>query len=117
LEAAMHAHNQFIDVLARAGLVGASCLVFYWVVLLYWSIRAARHTGGLSVLLCTALYMRSVSEIPFLMSGYGVDFLVHILLLALICGAHEKMQIERQSAKSGKQSAATQKVLRIGVEA
>jgi O-antigen ligase len=94
ISSATHAHNQFIDVLAKAGAVGASCLVFYWAVLLYWSVRYAKATGGLSLLLCTALYLRSISEIPFVMSGYGIDFLVHVLLLALICGAHQKRHAE-----------------------
>jgi O-antigen ligase len=90
MSAATHSHNQFIDVLAKTGLVGALTLVFYWGVLFYWSVRYAKASGGLSLLLCTVLYLRSISEIPFLMSGYGIDFLVHILLLALVSGAHQK---------------------------
>jgi len=116
MSAAQHAHNQFIDVLARAGAVGAACLVFYWLVLLYWSVRYTKATKGLTLLLSTALYMRSISEIPFVMSGYGVDFLVHILLLALICGAHEKQQLELVQKKGVRQGVAVQGHHQIGAQ-
>jgi O-antigen ligase len=116
ISSATHAHNQFIDVLAKAGLVGAACLVFYWLVLLYWSVRYTTATGGLSILLCTVLYLRSISEIPFVMSGYGVDFLVHILLLSLICGAHEKQQLEMVQQKGVRQRAAAQGHRQIGAQ-
>jgi len=67
-------------------------------------------------LLSTALYMRSISEIPFVMSGYGVDFLVHILLLALICGAHEKQQLELVQKKGVRQGVAVQGHHQIGAQ-
>lgn len=98
LSAATHSHNQVIDVLAKAGLVGAVPLLAYMAVLLFWSLRYAKATGGLSVLLCTVLYMRAISEIPFVMSGYGIDFLAHALLLALISGAHQQQAAMKRAA-------------------
>jgi hypothetical protein len=85
---ATSAHNQFMDTLARAGTVGAIALVFYAAVLCVMSLRYAKTTGGLSLALFIALALRSVSEVPLLLFGYGTEFFVHLLLvLTLAAGA------------------------------
>lgn len=95
MSAATHAHNQVIDTLARSGVVGAAALIFYMSVLLYWSIYYARATRALTVLLCLSIFLRCVSEIPFITTGYGVDFVAHALLLAIISGTHRHQALSR----------------------
>ena len=84
---ATSAHNQFMDTLARSGSIGAAMLVIYAVVLLAMSLRYARRTGGLSVALFIALAMRSVSEVPLGLFGYGIEFFAHLLLLVTLAAA------------------------------
>jgi len=84
---ATDAHNQFMDTLARSGSVGAIALVIYASVLLFLSIRHARATGGLSLALFLALALRSISEVPLLLFGYGTELFPHLLLLVTLAGA------------------------------
>jgi O-antigen ligase len=84
---ATDAHNQFMDTLARAGVVGATALVLYAVTLLAMSLRYARATGGLSLALFLALAMRSISEVPLLLLGSGTELFTHVLLLVTLAGA------------------------------
>jgi O-antigen ligase len=81
---ATNAHNQFMDTLSRSGVVGATALVLYAAVLLVLSLRAARATGGLSIALFIALALRSVSEVPLSLFGYGSEFFAHLLLITLL---------------------------------
>lgn len=86
---ATHAHNEFIDTLARSGLVGAAALVIYSLVLLFMSFRYGKATGGLSVALFLSLALRSISEVPMLMFGYGADLLVALLIVITLASAAE----------------------------
>lgn len=81
---ATDAHNQFMDTLARTGTVGFCGLVLYSLVLLALAFRHARATGGLSLALFLALALRSISEVPLLLFGYGTELYVHFLLLVTI---------------------------------
>lgn len=84
---ATSAHNQFMDTLARAGTVGAVALVLYAAVLLVMSLRYARASGGLSLALFVALALRSISEVPMLLQGYGTELFLHLLLLVTLAAA------------------------------
>lgn len=84
---ATNAHNQFMDTLARSGSVGAIALVAYAAVLFVLSIRYARRTGGLSAALFIALALRSVSEVPLNIFGYGTEFFAHLLLVVTLAAA------------------------------
>jgi O-antigen ligase len=84
---ATHAHNQFMDTLSRSGTVGATALVLYSATLLVLSIWHARTTGGLSVALFIALALRSVSEVPLLLFGYGPELITQVLLLMTLVTA------------------------------
>jgi O-antigen ligase len=81
---ATHAHNQFIDTLARCGTVGATALVMYALVLTVQAFRYARATGGLSLALWAGLALLSISEVPLMLFGYGVDLFMHLLLIVSI---------------------------------
>lgn len=84
---ATHGHNQMIDTLARCGTVGAIGLVIYAIVLLIMSVRYARATRGLSLAMFLTLALLSVSEVPLLLVGYGMDVFAHMLLLVTLAGA------------------------------
>lgn len=84
---ATNAHNQFMDTLARSGAVGAAALVLYTGVLLVLSVRYARATGGFSLALFLALALRSISEVPFLLFGYGAELFSHLLLIVTLASA------------------------------
>jgi O-antigen ligase len=84
---ATNGHNQFMDTLARSGTVGATALVLYAFVLLVLSLRHARATGGLSVALVVALALRSVSEVPLILFGYGAELFTHLLLIVTLASA------------------------------
>lgn len=84
---ATHAHNQFMDTLSRSGTVGATALVLYAATLLVMSVWHARATGGLSLALFIALALRSVSEVPLLLFGYGPDLITQVLLLMTLVSA------------------------------
>jgi O-antigen ligase len=84
---ATHAHNQFMDTLSRSGTVGATALVLYAATLLVLSVWHARATGGLSLALFIALALRSVSEVPLLLFGYGPELITQMLLLMTLVSA------------------------------
>jgi O-antigen ligase len=84
---ATNAHNQFLDILARSGVVGAVGLVFYALVLMVLSVRYARATQGLSLALFLALALLSVSEVPLILFGYGTELFAHLLLVITLASA------------------------------
>jgi O-antigen ligase len=84
---ATHGHNQWVDTLARSGVMGATGLAIYGLTLLVLSIKYARRTSGLSLALFIAIALRSVSEVPLLLLGYGTEFFPHLLLLATLSAA------------------------------
>lgn len=84
---ATNAHNQFMDTLSRSGSVGALALMLYALVLLVLSLRYARASAGVSLALFVALTLRSVSEVPLSLFGYGAELITHILLLMTLAAA------------------------------
>jgi O-Antigen ligase len=84
---AFNGHGQYFDTLARSGLVGVAGLAIYAGTLLYFSVRCARISGGLSLAILLAILFRAVSEVPLALFGYGPEALQHFLLLAVLGGA------------------------------
>lgn len=84
---ATSAHNQFMDTLSRSGSVGALALTLYALVLLVLSLRYARASAGVSLALFVALTLRSVSEVPLSLFGYGAELITHILLLMTLAAS------------------------------
>ena len=96
---ATHAHNQFMDTLSRAGLVGAVALLAYLAVLGGLALRGARATQGLSLALLLALLMRTGSEVPLLLMGYGPDLIAHLMLLMTLAAQRREPATEPQQAR------------------
>ena len=97
---ATHGHNQFMDTLSRSGSVGAAALVIYSAVLLVLSVRHARRTGGLSLALFIGLALRSISEVPLMLFGYGTELLIHLLLLITLASAAASRQAPPRPARA-----------------
>jgi hypothetical protein len=75
--------------------VGAAALVFYALVLLVLSIRYARASGGLTLALFVALALRSISEVPLLLFGYGPELVTHVLLLMTLATAANDARVSK----------------------
>jgi exopolysaccharide production protein ExoQ len=84
LPAAYHAHNQFFQSLASAGLVGVVGLITYAVILFRYTLKTAESSKGLSVALYVMIFARSISEVPLAMNSFGPEQIVHLLLLMVI---------------------------------
>ena len=93
---ATHAHNQFMDTLSRSGTVGAASLVLYALVLLVLSLRHARASRGLSLALFVALAVRSLSEVPLSLFGYGPELLTHLLLLITLAASASQARAQKE---------------------
>lgn len=97
---ATHAHNQFMDTLSRSGTVGAVALVLYGLVLLFMSVRFARSSRGLTLVLFLVLAMRSVSEVPLSLFGYGIELFTHLLLLMTLAVASNEARFRKSQLAS-----------------
>jgi O-antigen ligase len=96
---ATHAHNQFMDTLSRSGSVGAGALLVYALVLLVLSVRYASASKGLTLALFLSLVIRSISEVPLSLFGYGEELLTHVLLLMALGASASEARIRELSAK------------------
>ena len=97
---ATHGHNQFMDTLSRSGTVGAMALVLYALVLLVLSLRYARASGGLTLALFLVLALRSFSEVPLLLFGYGIELIAHVLLLMTLAAAAHEARVKKSQIRS-----------------
>lgn len=78
---AFHAHNQILQSLSSAGILGGLALGAYVLVLGIYCIRAANSTNGVSIALYVLILFRSVSESPLSVIGImNGDFLMHLLV-------------------------------------
>jgi O-antigen ligase len=82
---ATHGHNQLIDTLARAGTIGAIGLVCFMVMFAFMVFKTAKRTQGLSLALFVLVIVRSISEVPIHLWGYGTEaFTIFFILLMSI---------------------------------
>lgn len=74
------AHNQYVQTLGQAGLLGIFSLIFYIILLSRRGFHGWNETNSFSFLMVTILLVRGISETPMSMLGVvGPDFLVHAL--------------------------------------
>ncbi len=75
-----HAHNQYVQVLGQAGLLGALSLAFYIILLIRKSYQGWNETHGLSLLIVAALLIHGFAESPMRMMGImDSDGFIHLL--------------------------------------
>ena len=92
------AHNQFVQTLGQAGLLGGGALVCYLTLMWLRTIAARKATSGLGLAVVVLLTVRCVSESPMRMAGIlGFDSWFHVLAFATAVGAREVLVTRRQS--------------------
>lgn len=84
---AVSAHSQFFQTLSSAGIVGVIGLVIYMLTLLWFTLKTAKTSQGLSMAIFSILFIRSFSE-ALEFQTYDIT---HVLLLMII-GAQYKSQ-------------------------
>lgn len=82
--AAWHAHNQYIQALGEAGIVGLIAMVIYTAAFIYYGIKFAVRTRGVSLALLLLILVRTVTEIPLRFSVLlDTTFFVHVVVFAV----------------------------------
>ena len=66
---AFHAHKQLMQSLSGAGLFGGITMLAYLTCMLGASLRAARHTRGVSLALAVVMLARAMTEAPLELDG------------------------------------------------
>lgn len=86
---ATHAHNQFVDLLARSGLVGLLSVLPYLAVIWAMVRKVNLAYKGIAAAFFMAVLIRCVSEVPLVLYGYGVELLMQLSLLAILLMAQQ----------------------------
>ena len=85
--AAWHAHNQFIQALGEAGIVGLAAMPTYLASLVYNGVRFAASTRGVTLALLLLILSRTMTEVPVRFSGLlDTTFFIHAVVFALGVG-------------------------------
>ncbi|WNO06254.1 O-antigen ligase family protein [Rhodoferax mekongensis] len=83
-----HAHNQYIQTLGSAGIVGLVTLIIYLAAFGLFAWRANRCTRGVSIGLFLFIVFRGITEVPLKMDNpFQSEFLTQMFLLALCVGS------------------------------
>ena len=106
IPSATHAHNQLYQSLASAGVTGVVGLTIYTATLLWFVLKTAKASHGLTLALFLLLFNYSISEVPLSMSSYGPPQLMHLLLLMVVAstlalskglGTRQKVVLQEES--------------------
>lgn len=93
-DAAAQAHNQFIQDLGGAGLIGLVCLVLLSIALVIRAVRSSRESGGLTLALAFALLARMMVETPFRPSGLGPSLANLVIIFGVIAAFESKVSAD-----------------------
>jgi hypothetical protein len=81
---ATSAHNQVLDLMAKSGLVGLLSFLPYLVAIWVMIFKVDLAFKGVAVAFFISIMIRCISDTPFSLSGYGIDLLIQVTLLAII---------------------------------
>ncbi|ODU50483.1 MAG: hypothetical protein ABS92_02960 [Thiobacillus sp. SCN 63-374] len=99
--AAWHAHNQFLQALGEAGIVGLVSMLIYMAALIYYAVRFAGPTRGVTLALLLLILSRTMTEVPIRFSGVlDVGFFIQIVVFAVL------VMLARQATAESKMIAA-----------
>jgi O-antigen ligase len=92
---AFNAHNQYLQSLSTAGLVGLATLLPYLLLLGLFSFTAPRPQRGLAIALFLQILVRSFTEVPLdLGTPFANEFFPHFLLFTVIAFARRSATVE-----------------------
>jgi O-antigen ligase len=95
------AHNQLLQSLSAAGLVGAAGFFFYASMLIIYALKAAVPSQGTSLALVALMLSRSFTETPFTsLYAMQTEFFVHLLTMVTCIGFLPKKQATHTSKAS-----------------
>lgn len=77
-------HNQFIDSLARSGIIGFSGLIILFSFFFYFSIKLSAITNGLSMAIITYILLFSLTAEPISLTNIGTSTISFYFLLFII---------------------------------
>jgi O-antigen ligase len=93
MDYAFTAHNQFLQSLSAAGLVGLATTVTYLATLAWLSFTAPRPERGLALALLAILAARILTETPLhIATPFANEFLPHYLLFAVLAFTHTRVR-------------------------
>ena len=94
---AFSAHNQLVQALSVAGLVGLVTLVAYLLLLGLLAFCAPRPERGLALALYVLVLVRSITEVPLdLGTPFSNEFLLHFLLFVVLACSHRERITHRE---------------------
>ncbi|MDD9206812.1 O-antigen ligase family protein [Georgenia sp. 10Sc9-8] len=97
-DAAAQAHNQFVQSMAGAGILGAATLIALVSVLVRYSWKARQTDGGLSLALTAILVMRSLTETPLRPVGPGTSTFFLLVTFAIVAATHSEWASQHERA-------------------
>ncbi|MEG2033584.1 MAG: O-antigen ligase family protein [Janthinobacterium sp.] len=75
LNGAVSAHNLYLQVFSRSGLIGLASLLAFLFFLIRYAMRASKATNGASLVMLAVLLVRSMTEVPIAPNGIlGAEF-------------------------------------------
>lgn len=86
LMAVGQAHNQFVQTLGQAGLIGFIALLAYFGWMFYVAMRYSARDGSLALVLLFMLFIRCISESPMRMAGITGSDWIHFVAFAAVAG-------------------------------
>lgn len=101
-------HNQFMQTIGQAGLIGVLALTFYLGVMLWRGLQALGRGHSLPLLCVTIVLIRCQMETPLLMNSIlSADALVHALTFVFICATTPNATTDRVRNRMPLSSSAT----------
>ena len=98
------AHNQFVQTLGEAGLVGLALMLAYLGVLLVSALSTFASSRGFVLLLLTLMLIRCITEAPLRTEGIlSWSTFVHALLLVMAC--HHEREVRPRGASDPRRKA------------
>ena len=99
-------HNQFYDALARSGMVGAAGAALYSAIIAWMGLRFSHASAGLSLILAISLLVRTVSEVPFILTVTNLNDTAHYLFICVIVSCLRTHTV-RQPARQAREDSFT----------
>lgn len=94
--AAWHAHNQYLQALGEAGIVGLVAMSIYTFALIYYAFKFSKRTRGTSLAMLVLLLVRTITEIPLRFTLLlDTTFFVHLVVFTVF------LMLARQPSAEG----------------